>query len=184
MGVMSGAGGAVRGPAPLPAVTPLVCHGVFVLPTALSDRVSRVGGLRGPLDSHCLCFGDDPGLGNDRKMEKLMKLVLIPHAYSSLSKRCFVLEMRCGTHVPASEQTPPGATLGVRGPPAAWEVSALRSRCGAGCEAVCVCVCVCVRGALCPLEGPLRPLITERLTGRFPVASLRFYFGLSWNTFV
>lgn len=191
--MVSGAGGTERGAAPSPAVTPLAGRGVFVLLPCVAHNTVRTvcteGGLCRPLDSHCLHFGDDLGFGNDRKMEELMKLVLIPRANSSLSKCCFVLEMRCGTRVPASEQTPPPphATLDARGLPVAWDVSealSLSARrsgspraCGAGRETVCMCVCVGEPSAL--LEGLLHPLITKRLTGHFPIASLNFYFSLS-----
>lgn len=76
--------------------------------TALSEPcVLRGGGLCRPLDSHCLRFGDDPEFGDDRKMEKLMKLVLIPHANSVLSECCFVLEMRCSARCqPVSSPRP------------------------------------------------------------------------------
>lgn len=105
---MSGAGGA----APPPAVAPLAGRASALLPCAAHGAVRAVcteegGGLCRPLDSHCLRFGDDPEFGDDRKMEKLMKLVLIPHANSVLSECCFVLEMRCSARCqPVSSPRP------------------------------------------------------------------------------
>lgn len=84
-----------------------VCAAALRCSRRCQSRVYWGGGLCRPLDSHCLRFGDDPEFGDDRKMEKLMKLVLIPHANSVLSECCFVLERRCSARCqPVSSPRP------------------------------------------------------------------------------